>query len=57
MEMGYLLLEVESDKKHLLNSHMDHIGLGVAAGDQHVVIVQVLSRKVLAITKVNDSGT
>ena len=34
---------------------MNHIGLGVAASDEHVVIVQILSRKVLAITKVNDA--
>lgn len=39
MEMGYLLLEVESDRKHLLDSQMNHIGLGVAASDEHVVIV------------------
>jgi hypothetical protein len=34
---------------------MNHIGLGVAANESHVVIVQILSRKVLAINKVNDA--
>ena len=33
---------------------MNHIGLGVAASESHVVIVQILSRKVLAITKIQD---
>lgn len=54
MEMGYLFLEVETDRKFLLDSQMNHIGLGVAASESHVVIVQILSRKVLAITKIQD---
>jgi hypothetical protein len=51
MEMGYLFLEAPNDQKYLLDPQMNHIGLGVAVSETHIVIVQILSRKVLAITK------
>lgn len=33
MEMGYLFLEVEDDRKTLLSSEMNHIAIGVACDD------------------------
>jgi hypothetical protein len=33
MEMGYLFLEVETDRKFILDSQMNHIGLGVAGNE------------------------
>ena len=35
---------------------MNHIGIGVAGNDQQVVIVQIFSRKVLAVTKLVDAA-
>ena len=31
VEMGYLFLEVDSDKKFLLSSDLNHIAIGVSA--------------------------
>lgn len=33
MEMGYLFLEVESDRKILLSPDMNHISIGITADD------------------------
>ena len=33
MEIGYLFLEVDTDRKILLDPQMNHIGLGVAASN------------------------
>lgn len=47
--MGYLFFEVETDRKILLDPNLNHLGVGVAANDDSVIIVVIASRKVLAI--------
>ena len=52
MEMGYLFLESEEEKKHLVDPTMNHIGLGVDWDSEKIIIIMVISTKPLAITKI-----
>jgi len=54
LDLGYLLLEVESDRKVLLEPNSNHIGIGVAMTPENLVLVEVFSQKLLAITKISD---
>lgn len=56
MEMGYLFLESEEEKKHLLNENMNHIGLGVDWDAEKIIIVMVILNRPLAITRISDKG-
>lgn len=72
IDLGYLLLEVETDRKVLLSKltslriirsnalsidpDYNHIGVGVATtqnGDR-IILTQVFSKKMLAVTRIND---
>lgn len=43
MEMGYLFLESEDEKKHLLDPVNNHIGIGIDWDDEKIIIVIVVS--------------
>lgn len=54
MEMGYLFLEVEADRRILLNPDLNHISIGVNSDDSQIVIVFIVSRRDLCITRIID---
>lgn len=54
MEMGYLFLESEDEKKHLLDPNMNHIGIGVDWDSEKIIIVMAISYKSLAITRISE---
>lgn len=54
LDLGYLLLEVETDRKVLLDPHANHVGIGVTMTPENLILVEVFSQKMLAITKISD---
>ncbi|EAR85013.1 hypothetical protein TTHERM_00529650 (macronuclear) [Tetrahymena thermophila SB210] len=53
MEIGYLFLESEEEKRIILNPANNHIGIGVFFDEIQIVVVLILSEKVLCIQKIS----
>jgi len=54
LDLGHLLLEVESDRKVLLDANVNHIGVGVSLTQENLILVEVFSSKLICVTKISD---
>lgn len=46
-EIGLILLESTEEKHILFDPNSNHIGLGIAATDEGIIVVQIVSQKYL----------
>jgi len=54
LDLGYLLLEVETDRQVILDGHFNHMGIGVAMTAEKMILVETFSHKMLTITKISE---
>jgi len=54
IDLGHLLLEVETDRRVLLDPSMNHIGIGVTMTPENLILVEVFSNKLVTVTKISD---
>jgi hypothetical protein len=54
LDLGYLLLEVETDRQVILDNHFNHIGIGVSMTAEKMILVETFSQKLLTISKISE---
>lgn len=56
IEMGHLFFEMDEERRILLDSSNNHIGIGLAGNEVNVVIVLFVISRDLCITSIIDKG-
>jgi hypothetical protein len=52
IEIGYLFFEIDAYKKQLEDPMLNHIGIGLAGNNKHIIVVYLFSSKALTITSI-----
>ena len=56
IEMGHLFFEMDEERRTLLDSSNNHIGIGLAGNETNIVIVMFVISRDLCITSIVDKG-
>jgi hypothetical protein len=48
--MGYLFFEMDNDRKILLDQVYNHVGIGLAGNETHIIVVLFTTQRDIAIT-------
>ena len=56
IEMGHLFFEMDEERRVLLDSNNNHVGVGLAGNETNIVIVLFVISRDICITSITDKG-